>query len=487
MSDAAAPARRIAARHAADASGRHRDVEITVSGERIAAITASASSGGGDLVLPALVNAHDHARPIRSSAFGAAFQPLETWLHRLAVLPAVDPYLAAAASLGRSALGGAAAVMVHYTRVNGPMPLPDEAADVARAARDIGIRIGFAVSMRDRNPLVYGDHGPALGTLPAGAAEAVAARLVRQPLPPSEQVALADAVAERISGPLVDAQYGPAGPQWCSDALLTAVAEASARTGRRVHMHLLETRYQREWADRTYPGEGGIVAHLDRLGLLSPRLTLAHCTHARPDELARIAASGATIAVNTSSNLGIRSGIAPVAEMLRAGCRVAMGIDGLAFDEDDDALRELRLLWSLHRGWGFDDVIDREGALALGMRNGRRSVTGSDDGGVIAAGAPADLLLLDWQALDEEALWPGLDPLDPVLARATSRHVKEMIVAGRTVVRDGALTGLDHGAAQRELLAQFRAGIRHDDAFAAALPAWSAAVGRHFSGCIGCC
>jgi cytosine/adenosine deaminase-related metal-dependent hydrolase len=481
----AAP-RRIAATHAADPSGSRRDVAITIAEGRIAEL-GPAADAPPRLVLPALVNAHDHARPIRSSAFGAAFAPLETWLHRLAVLPAVDPYLAAAASLGRSALGGAGAVMVHYTRVNGPMPLPDEAAEVARAARDIGVRIGFAVAMRDRNPLVYGDHATVLAALPAASAEAIGARLVRSPLPVAEQVALADAVADRIAGPLVDPQYGPAGPQWCSDALLEAVAEASARTGRRVHMHLLETRYQRDWADRTYPGEGGLVAHLDRLGLLSPRLTLAHCTWARPDELERIAASGATIAVNTSSNLGIRSGIAPVAEMLRRGCRVAMGIDGLAFDEDDDALRELRLLWSLHRGWGFEDAIDRRAALAVGMRNGRRSVTGADEGGAIEAGAPADLLVLDWTALDEEALWPELDPLDPLLARASARHVVELIVAGQTVVRAGRLAGIDHAALQGELLARFRAGIRHDDAFAAALPAWSAAVARHFSGCLGCC
>ncbi|MDW8445001.1 MAG: amidohydrolase family protein [Acetobacteraceae bacterium] len=177
--------------------------------------------------------------------------------------------------------------------------------------------------------------------------------------PPAEWIALVDAVADRITDDMVSVQYGPAGPQWCSDALLAAIAEASARTGRRIHMHLLETRYQRDWADRTYPEAGGIVAHLERLGLLSPRLTLAHCVWARPDELERIAASGATIAVNTSSNLGLRSGIAPVAEMLRRGCRIALGIDGMAFDEDDDGLREMRLLWALHRGWGFDETIPR--------------------------------------------------------------------------------------------------------------------------------
>jgi len=51
---------------------------------------------------------------------------------------------------------------------------------------------------------------------------------------------------------------------------------------------------------------------------------------------------------------------------------------------------------------------------------------------------------------------------------------------------DGLAFDVDDDAL-RELPAQFRAGIVHDDDFATALPAWSAAVGRHFSGCLGCC
>jgi hypothetical protein len=47
--------------------------------------------------------------------------------------------------------------MVHYTVPRGLTPLPDEAAEVARAARDVGLRIAFGVALRDRNPLVYGD------------------------------------------------------------------------------------------------------------------------------------------------------------------------------------------------------------------------------------------------------------------------------------------------------------------------------------------
>ncbi len=437
-------------------------------------------------MLPALVNAHNHARPVRSSSLGAAHLPLETWLHHLAILPPLDPYLAAAFALGRAALGSAGAVMVHYTRPFGPMPLPDEAAEVARAARDIGVRIGFAVAMRDQNPLVYGDHGPLLAGLSAADRVAIASRLVRPPLPAAEWIALVDSVADRIESDTVSVQYGPAGPQWCSDALLEAIAEASARTGRRIHMQLLETRYQRDWADRTHGGAGGIVRHLERLRLLSPRLTLAHCVWARPEELECIAASGATIAVNTSSNLGLRSGIAPVAEMLRRGCRVALGIDGMAFDEDDDGLREMRLLWALHRGWGFDEAIPRARMLDLAFRNGRETVTGRRDGGTIAVGEPADLLLRDAAALDADRLLPELDPLDLLFARATARHIRELVVAGRTVVRDGRLIGIDHAEATRELLAQARAALARPDAFTAALPALDRAMAAHLCACLGC-
>ena len=202
-----------------------------------------------------------------------------------------------------------------------------------------------------------------------------------QPLAAKDFITLVDEVAAAAAGPLFDVQFGPNGVQWCSDALLAAIAEASQRSGRRIHMHLLETRYQRAWADATHPA--GVVKHLDALGLLSPRLTLAHCVWARPDELELLAERGVTIAVNTSSNLHLRSGIAPMALMFAAGCRVALGIDGSALDDDDDALRELRLSHLLHVGKGFEIAVSRENILRAAFANGRFSVTNVQDGGAI--------------------------------------------------------------------------------------------------------
>lgn len=435
------------------------------------------------IVMPTIANAHDHARQIRTSSIGGFNRPLEIWLHRLQFFGPVDAYLAAAAPLARAALGGQGAVMVHYTRVQGKTDFVTEAREVARAAQDVGVRIGFGIAMRDRNPLVYGASEPILDQLDPEAREEVTARFLAKPVPVAEQMARVDAVAAAITSPLVDVQYGPNGVQWSSPELLEAIAEASARTGRRVHMHLLETKYQRDWADRHFPQ--GIARHLKDIGLLSPRLTLAHCVWATPEDLAIIAESGATISVNTSSNLALRSGIAPVAAMIKAGCRVAIGIDGQAFDEDDDILREIRLVWSLHAGWGFDAEATTSDVLKAVLSEGHRTLN-SPVTGRIERGAPADLLVIDRKLIDEDALMP-VDPVELFFSRASARHVSEMIVAGRTLVAEGRVIGVDADAVHNTLRAELRTAIAGRGRLRAAMPALERVISRHFADRVGCC
>ncbi len=188
-------------------------------------------------------------------------------------------------------------------------------------------------------------------------------------------------------------QYGPVGPQWVDENVLARIAQRSADTGRRIHMHLLETLAQRQWSDATYPG--GIVPYLDSVGLLSPRLTVAHGVHLRQDEIALLADRGVMVSVNTSSNLRLRSGIAPVADFVKQGLGFGMGMDGMALDDDEDALRELRLLWQLQRGFGLIDTLDPARLWQAVTRDGRRAILGpDDDGGTLTPGAPADILTL---------------------------------------------------------------------------------------------
>ena len=452
--------------------------QIQIDAGRVRGIgDAEAADSAALFALPSLVNAHDHGRAIRTSSFNASGKPLEIVDQYQALIPSVDPYLAAILALSRSALGGVGAVMMHLTKPQGLSDLPTEAAAIARAARDVGVRVGFAVSIRDRNPLIYGSSEKILTALPADARRQIEA-ILPKPLEPRAYIALVEEVAAAAGGPGFDVQFGPNGIQWCSDEVLAEVAGASHRTGRRIHMHLLETRYQRVWADAAHPN--GVIKHLDALGLLSPRLTLAHCVWARPDELELLAERDVTIAINTSSNLHLRSGIAPVARMVKAGCRIALGLDGSALDDDDDALREMRLWHLLHVGNGFEVAVGREQTLRAAFANGRLSVTNSSDGGAIMSGAPADILLLDWDLLNEDQLRDDVDPLILVLTRATARHVRELIVAGRTVVKDGALTAVDLPAARAEVLSQMRHGMAGKAQLAAALPLLEQAIAKHY-------
>jgi cytosine/adenosine deaminase-related metal-dependent hydrolase len=156
-----------------------------------------------------------------------------------------------------------------------------------------------------------------------------------------------------------------------------------------------------------------------------------------------------------------------------------MGIDGGALDDDDDMLRELRLTHLLHLGSGFTPKVNENDMLSAASKTGRLSVTNSAEGGTIEAGAPADLLLLDYDALDDDALRDDLDPVDIVFSRATARHMRELIVAGRTVVQDGRVLGIDLEAARKEVMLRMRAGQPAMASFATALSHLNRAMAEH--------
>lgn len=427
------------------------------------------------ILMPPLANAHDHVRGVRPTALGAYDLPLELWLATTSNTPICDPYLVAAAALGRQALGGCGAIMIHYTRPQRPARLGEELGDVLRAIRAVGVRTAIAVSMRDTHLLGYAPDATVLAGLPGAARAAIEQRLLAdRPLDPAEHLRRFDEFAASLDDPLVDVQYGPYGLEWCSDALLRGIAERSAMTGRRVHMHLLESPTQREFLDALHPC--GPVRYLDEIGLLSPRLSVAHATWLRPEEMELLAERGVTVSVNTSSNLHLRNGVAPMAEMARRRVPLATGLDGFSLDDDDDAFRELRLTYLLHHGVGLQDGLPLCTLLDAACHGGRFAVTGEalrDES--LTQGAPGDIMVLDRSALDADIVIDS-DDAALVVQRATKRALRALWVGGREIVRDGALTGLDLSAVQAELDAQARHGAEAYRDWRQVTAHWSAAL-----------
>ncbi|WP_421726782.1 amidohydrolase family protein [Bauldia sp.] len=388
---------------------------------------------------------------MRTLAFGALDDSLEVWLTQLGLEPPVDPYLRALVAFGRMAEGGIGIVNHCHNSQNFAV-LRDETEAVARAANDLGVRVAFAVPLLGHNPIAYGDPAPLFAEL--GAKESGILRRRAETMPSlEEQLAVAEELFE-FQDDLFTVQYGPVAPQWVDAATLENVAERSLRHGRRVHMHMLETKAQRESADASFPD--GLVNRLDEIGLLSPRLTIAHGTYLTRDECDLLVDRGVAVSVNTSSNLRLRSGIAPVADYVASGLTFGMGLDGMAFDDDEDAFREMRLLWHLHRGFAYKEILSRDRLLKAVLFDGRKTILGPDQPDSLKEGGPADIALVDLDAVSGDTIPGRTDPLDLLLTRGTRALVQDLWIAGRRVLNNGVCTGVDLPSAEAELTDQAR-------------------------------
>jgi 5-methylthioadenosine/S-adenosylhomocysteine deaminase len=400
------------------------------------------------LIVPAMSNAHDHGRGLKTTAYGAFDTAVEAWVPATYTIPRLDPYMIAALAFARMARAGITSI-VHCHLSAAQASLIAGAKAVSQAARDVGVRVAFVVPLRDRHRLGYGADEAILAHMEAGDLDAIRSRWLK-PIPEIvTQLDTVEAIARDSERDGFTVQYGPVGMEWCSDALLAEITQAAGASGRRIHMHLLESRYQRRWTDREYAE--GPVARLAKLGLLSPRLTVAHGTWLRPEESRILASHGVTVSVNTSSNLRLKSGIAPLPAMKHAGLPYAIGLDALALDDDDDILREMRLAHLLHAGTGFDINVTREELFHAGSATGACAVCGDQRFGQIAAGAPADFIVLDYKRLAAD-IPPDLDdPFRTFFTRARTEHIMSVFAAGKEIVRDGKVAGIDEITLQRGL------------------------------------
>jgi hypothetical protein len=104
-----------------------------------------------------------------------------------------------------------------------------------------------------------------------------------------------------------------------------------------------------------------------------------------------------------------------------------------------------------------------------------------------AVGALADLLLLDWNALNDDRLRDDLDAIDLLFSRGAARHIACLVVGGRVVFRDARTVGIDYDDMRQELLARLRKDSCADDLGRAAIASLQHAVGKHFEpACVQC-
>jgi cytosine/adenosine deaminase-related metal-dependent hydrolase len=431
-----------------------RDLAVCVDGGRIAAVDGLAAltarfpnaerfGGSQYLLMPALVNSHDHGRGLGTASLGISDDILEIWLRGLGTQPTISPYLAAAYDAVQLLKSGVTTT-AHSYNPRSWFNLRSEADDTLRGCRDAGIRTAFHLIIVDQNALVYEDEAGFAAALPPDA-RAAAEPLLTRALPSADAyfALCADLMRDHHDphGHMAQIQVSPAGGQWCSDELIVRAVDFARQHGTRVQMHMLETPYQRQYAHRKW-GKS-FIAHLAEIGALGAWLTLAHMIWLDEGDFELLAAHGVGVAHNPSSNLRLRSGIADVPRMLKAGIQVGIGLDGHALDDDQDYFREMRLAWTLsNRPRASSPIISAETILRMGTSDGAAITLGASAPlGRLAPDYLADIVLIDWDRVRGAWCPDGFPPpagaVDFLLHRTARQHVAHVMVGGEWVVRDG--------------------------------------------------
>jgi cytosine/adenosine deaminase-related metal-dependent hydrolase len=391
---------------------------------------------GGAVVTPALVNTHHHLYQTLTRA-RAQEADLFSWLRELyplwARIDAEAEYAAARAGLAELALSGCGTVFDHhYVFPRGREGILE--AEV-QAARELGVRL-----VASRGSM---DLGVSQGGLPPDElvedADAVLADTER----------LAAAVHEPGAGARVQLAAAPCSPFSATAHLMEESAALARRLGLVLHTHLAETLEEADYCRARFGCTP--VEYLDRLGWLADDVWCAHCVHLAPAEIARFAQAGTGVAHCPTSNLRLGAGVAPVRQLLDAGVRVGLGVDGSASNERGDLTAELKQALLAARGRDGPAALTAREALRLATRGGA-AVLRRDDVGSLEPGRCADLAV--WRT-DGLELGGADDPVAGLVLSGPHR-VDRLVVGGDDVVRAGALVRADEAAIARDHRAQAR-------------------------------
>jgi 5-methylthioadenosine/S-adenosylhomocysteine deaminase len=210
-----------------------------------------------------------------------------------------------------------------------------------------------------------------------------------------------------------------------------------------IHTHAAETR--REVADVTREWGMGPIQTLHQIGALDGPLLAAHCVYPEPGDMELMRGDGEVsslrVAHNPTSNLKLASGFAPISEYLQNGITVGLGPDGTASNNNLDMWEEMRLAALLHKGkTGDPTAVSAQQALLMATREGAKCLNLGDKIGSLEVGKQADIVLIDF---DKPHLYPRHNVVSHLVYAAGASDVQTVIVDGKILLQNGALTTLD--------------------------------------------
>lgn len=221
----------------------------------------------------------------------------------------------------------------------------------------------------------------------------------------------------------------------CSDELLDQAGRHAA-AGLRVQTHLAEQVAECRLVAERFRSDADYTSVYDRFGLINERSLLAHAVHLNGNEWDLIAEREATVVHCPGANIFLRSGLFDYRAAYERGVRVALGSD-VAAGPDIAMPRVARAMIEVAKARRIAEgeaapleqkaivprpadvwrIITEVNAEAIGVRNGGR----------LAAGSPADVLVLEPPLPFDRHL------IGRLIYNWRDEFIRERIVAGRRI------------------------------------------------------
>jgi cytosine/adenosine deaminase-related metal-dependent hydrolase len=383
---------------------------------------------------PGLVNAHDHMFQWATRGY-AVDGTLFEWLAELYPIWArIDADIVRASSraaMARLLLSGCTlSTDHHYVFPHGRPGIFEAMVD---AARELGLRFH-----------------PTRGSMSLGQSKGG--------LPPDSTVEDEDAILadtddklhrfhDPSRGSMCRVVVAPCSPFSVTPELMRESATLARRHGARLHTHVAETLDEERFCLEKHRRRP--VELMEDLGWTGDDVWYAHGIHLNDAEIDRIAETRTGIAHCPSSNMRLGAGICRVEELVRAGARVGLGVDGAASNEDSNLAMEAHQALLLARVRHAEPkALDVRTALHLATAGGAECL-GRDDCATLEPRKCADIACF---RVDDLA-HAGIRDLLAGLVLAPPARAETVVVNGQIVVREGRLLTVDEADVARDLVA----------------------------------
>ena len=228
----------------------------------------------------------------------------------------------------------------------------------------------------------------------------------------------------------------PHSPHGASPEMIQAGSRLAEELNTRFHIHVAEGRYERDTIREKYAMTP--MRWLESLGLAMERMTAIHCVWLEDDDIRLMGERDTRLVYNPASNMFLGDGVTRIPDMLAAGVKIGLGSDGGCSNNRVSVFDEMRMCSLLQKVTALSsEVVPAETAFAMGTLGSAQTL--GLPAGSVEPGRYADFALLD---MDDPSLQPPWSYEKNVVYSMTPHAIREVIVAGHTVFRDGELTGV---------------------------------------------